>query len=162
MLAMVLLIAGLFLPLRWLLRVWLDDRLVSGPLAVGAMAAHVGIFIATIYFLPIVTIAYSLLILLLIGISPRLMGRLHLQADQRMAEEDISKYQRLIERDPNHAAAHAALADALMVFLRYDEAIAEYERAIELAPQYSDGEILKLRRARLMKEASEKSGKCTP
>jgi len=160
--AILLLVAGLVLPLRWLLRVWLDDRAVSGPLALGAMTAHVGIFIAVVFFQPIVAAIYCTFILSLIAVAPRLTSRQYQRAHEQMAEEDISKYQRLIERDPNHAAAHAALGDAYMTCARYDEAIAEFERALDLDPQHSQGEILKLRKARQLKEAAEKTAKRTP
>jgi len=156
LLGLLLWTAGLILPLRWLLRVWLDDRLVSAPLAIGALASHVALFTAFIFFQPILATIYCALLLLLIGISPRLTDRIHRKADVQMAEEDIAKYQRLLERDPNHAAAHAALGDACMTCARYDEAISEFERALELDPQNSREAIPKIRRARYLKEESER------
>jgi len=156
MMAILLLVAGLIIPLRWLLRVWMDERAVGAPLAIGALFAHVAIFMTLTFFFTLGAVIYSGLILLLIGASPYLTGRLYRRAATRMAEEDIVKYQRLLQRDPNHTAAHAALGDAYLTCARYDEAIAEYERALELDPHYCRGEIPKLRRARRMKEANER------
>lgn len=52
----------------------------------------------------------------------------------RMRRKDIKKYQRILAAHPDHAAAHAAIADALFACGEVDEAITEYERAIALAP----------------------------
>lgn len=52
----------------------------------------------------------------------------------RMRRKDIKKYQRIIDARPDHAAAHAAIADAYFECGELDKAIMAYERAIALAP----------------------------
>jgi tetratricopeptide (TPR) repeat protein len=150
-----LLTVGLFVPLRWFLRVWLEDRAISTPLALAAMAAHFVLYTLCAFTILPLAVLYCALLLLFIGISPYLDERNNRKALRHMAEEDIEKYERILQRDPNHVAAHAALAGAFLVCERFDEAIAEYERAIELDPQNSRSEIPRLKRARELKEAYE-------
>lgn len=151
-----LLSLGLIVPLVWLLRVWLEDRLLSTPLALSALAAHGVIFFILATGAPFLGLAYSVLFLLFIAFTP-LLGIYHERNTRKaMASEDIIRCRRLLERDANNAAAHAALGDAYMVHAQYDDAIAAYERAIALDPINMRTEPRKLQQAR---DAREQAGK---
>jgi tetratricopeptide (TPR) repeat protein len=56
------------------------------------------------------------------------------RAMERMDLEDIGKYQRALEFDPNNVAAHSFLADSYRKMGYYDHAIAEYQASLRLDP----------------------------
>lgn len=74
------------------------------------------------------------------------------RAMQAMDDEDISKYRRAIEMDPNNAGAHVFLGDALMKRGSYVAAVAQYEAAISINPRsdhpHAESWNYKLRKAR--------------
>jgi tetratricopeptide (TPR) repeat protein len=56
---------------------------------------------------------------------------------KRLREESMAKYRAVLARDPKNAAAHTYMAEALAEIGEYDDAIAEYQAAIALAPDAS-------------------------
>ncbi len=74
----------------------------------------------------------------------------------QMHTEDEARYKAAIERDPANAAAWSSLGDLYLETRRYDEAIACYERAVQLMPTDAK-ERRKLHRARQLKAEAETS-----
>jgi predicted Zn-dependent protease len=64
-----------------------------------------------------------------------------------------------MKREPDDAAVHAAVARVLLDSERYDDAISELEKAIELDPEHSQRERIQLRMALAEKQ---RLGKCRP
>jgi hypothetical protein len=83
-----------------------------------------------------------------------MIGPMNKRALRQMANERITEYLRAIARDPKNAAAHAFLADAYVECGRLDDAIAAYQKAIDLDPHHS-----RLERAKLEKAIEARSGR---
>lgn len=69
--------------------------------------------------------------------GPFLTVYLDRRAHREMRHEDIEKYRRAIELDPDNASAHAFLGDAFMQSKTYAAAIAQYERAVALSQEHA-------------------------
>lgn len=80
---------------------------------------------------------------------------------RQIQQEDEARYKSAIERDPKNAAAWSALGDLYLEAKRYDDAIACYERAVQLAPADAT-EKRKLARAKQLKSEAEAKGKFCP
>ncbi len=79
----------------------------------------------------------------------------------QMRLEEEQRYKAAIERDPHNAAAWSALGDLYLELRRYDNAIACYERAVQLMPT-DPAEKRKLHRARQLKQEAETKGSVCP
>ncbi len=79
----------------------------------------------------------------------------------QLRAEDEARYKAAIERDPNNAAAWSALGDLYLEMQRFDDAIACYERAIQIMPNLSE-ERRKLRRAQKLKEEAQRTQRYCP
>jgi hypothetical protein len=79
-------------------------------------------------------LAWCLVLVVACALIEPLGNSANKRALKRMNEEDIEKFKRAIEFDPNNSAAHRFLADIYFNENRYDEAIAEYKAAIKLNP----------------------------
>lgn len=80
---------------------------------------------------------------------------------KQIQREEEARYKAAIERDPKNAAAWSALGDLYLEAKRYDDAIACYERAVQLAPTDAT-EKRKLAKARQLKAEAEAKGKFCP
>ena len=80
---------------------------------------------------------------------------------KQIQQEEEARYRAAIERDPKNAAAWSALGDLYLEAKRYDDAIACYERAVQLAPTDAT-ERRKLVRAKQLKSEAETKGKFCP
>lgn len=80
---------------------------------------------------------------------------------RQIRQEDEARYKAAIERDPKNAAAWSALGDLYLEAKRYDDAIACYERAVQLAPTDAT-EKRKLARAKQLKSEAEAKSKFCP
>jgi len=75
--------------------------------------------------------------------------------------EEEARYKAALERDPNNAAAWSALGDLYLEAKRYDDAIACYERAVQIMPTATE-EKRKLRRAQQLKEEAQRTQRHCP
>lgn len=80
---------------------------------------------------------------------------------RQIRQEEEERYKAAIERDPKNAAAWSALGDLYLEEKRYDDAIACYERAVQIAPTDAE-ERRKLARAKQLKSEAEAKGKFCP
>lgn len=80
---------------------------------------------------------------------------------KQIQQEEEARYKAAIERDPKNAAAWSALGDLYLEAKRYEDAIACYERAVQLAPTDAM-ERRKLMRAKQLKSEEEARGKFCP
>lgn len=80
---------------------------------------------------------------------------------KQIQQEEEKRYRAAIERDPKNAAAWSALGDLYLEAKRYDDAIACYERAVQLSPTDAT-EKRKLARARQLKSEAEAKSKFCP
>ncbi|MCS7223633.1 MAG: tetratricopeptide repeat protein [Armatimonadetes bacterium] len=76
-------------------------------------------------------------------------------------EEDAARYRKTLERDPKNAAAWSALGDLYLEKGQYQDAVACYEKAVELVPTDST-EKAKLSRAKRKLEESQGKGRFCP
>lgn len=146
---------GLIVPVLWILRAWLEDRALSAPLALGALAAHVALLFGSLALGVAWSFGYAIVVLALIALAPTLNLRIDHRERHRMAEEDIAKYERLLQRDPHNAAVLAALGRTCVECARYDEAIEALERATALDPLHTKDEAALLTKARALKAEAE-------
>ncbi len=80
---------------------------------------------------------------------------------KQIQQEEEARYKAAIERDPKNAAAWSALGDLYLEAKRYDDAIACYERAVQLTPT-DTAERRKLARAKQLKSEAEAKFKLCP
>ena len=155
LLAWALIITGLTIPPLWILRVWLEERLVSTSLALSGIGAHLFLCIALPLLSPWALVTYCALILLAIALTPTINRRLDRASMKDLQSEEVEQYLAALERQPDNPALHAALAQAYLDIARYDEAIASFEKAIALDPHHTQPERAKLRSARAEKQRRE-------
>jgi ribosomal protein L40E len=145
-----MLILGLVaaIPVMMILRAWL----VEGTLDFGMAMFSIVMLLAllgltwnsqgTVWMLVFVVLLLGACIAL-----PFLGGMLNARSMKVLEDEDITKYRRAIEHDPDNASAYAFLGDALMKRGSYVAAISQYERAMDLNPRFESCKH-KLERAR--------------
>jgi hypothetical protein len=145
-----MLILGLVvaIPVMAIIKAWLVD----GTLDFGmAMLALVTLFaLLGLIWSSQGTVWMLVFVVILLGACigmPFLGGLLNARSLKALDNEDITKYRRAIEHDPDNASAYAFLGDALMKRGSYVAAIAQYERAMELNPRFESCKH-KLARAR--------------
>jgi len=150
-------------PFLRMLSIWLEDRTLDGRLAFLGLAAHV-IVLCTLW-------KYGSSLLLVIYLSLTVLAWLlqpliTLISDQvsmrKMHEEDMARYQRLLAVNPRNAAALSAIADIHLRYARIADAIAYYERAIEVDPDHSRRERSMLTSAREMLAKQPRLGRIRP
>ncbi len=91
----------------------------------------------------------------------RVAGERQLVRQMLLELEEEQRYKATLERDPCNAAAWSALGDLYLDQRRFDEAIACYERAVQLMPT-DPTEKRKLQRAQRLKQEAEAKGKFCP
>jgi len=135
------------LPLAVLVYAWSVDESVSGSAVVVGIIVY-AVLLATVLGFRGTAISYLALggVAIFYLLSPLYLRYAERGSLKRMLEEDIERYQRTISFDPKNAAAHRFLGEAYFKQGKYDEAIAELERAIELMPDHSQHERSLLRR----------------
>lgn len=157
--------AGVIIPVRWIIRLWLEDRAISPKLGLCGLGCHFLVITYLISHMVNMLVVYCGLIMLMIAMNRILGPQAEWRARKQLADEDIKKFKRKLERFPENAALHAALAKVYMDCRRYDEAIEEYKIAIELDPERSHSERWRLREALEEKAARDrrlgKRGKTT-
>lgn len=149
---------GLLLPVLWMLRNWREEN-ISSTFAIIGLVSHLFVFsllIAGFQASPYGIVIYSSFIMLAIAFNKSLTLVRERKILKKTSDEDIAYYLQQIERQPQSAAAHAALAKVYAKNARYDEAIAEYEQAIEIDPWHSDSEQFALHTALQAKRRLEK------
>ncbi|HEX8235317.1 MAG TPA: hypothetical protein VF600_05130 [Abditibacteriaceae bacterium] len=145
-----MLILGLVvaIPVMAIIKAWLVDGTLDFGMAILAL---VTLFVllgliwssqGTIWMLVFVVLLLGACIAL-----PFLGGLLNTRSMKALDDEDITKYRRVIEHDPDNASAYAFLGDALMKRGSYVAAISQYERAMDLNPRFESCKH-KLERAR--------------
>ncbi len=87
--------------------------------------------------------------------------RIQIYRDQGKLDQALAELQRLVERNPNNKFFIASYALVLMQLERYEDAIAEYEKALQLDPQYdvalfNAAAALKNRAAQIQKEERDR------
>jgi tetratricopeptide (TPR) repeat protein len=142
-------------PLVMLIHACWHDHVMSARLALSAVVCHVIILLESwMIGQPYVTLGYLVLVNLLWIYALLFGGTIDRVMRRRIHKVDLAKYQRIIRRDPGHAGAHSALADAYLERGQYDLAIAEYEQAIQLDPDNSRPDRLKLKQAIALRAGS--------
>jgi len=134
----ILTILLLLFPVAMIVRAIVVTKVMGGLLAIASIIAHITIPF-TLWRLDLPWLAFSYLVMssLAWAILPFVGSAGDRNARRRIRNEDIERYERKIRRDPTHAAAHSALADAYFEIERYDEAIEAFDRAIVLDPDHS-------------------------
>ena len=137
-LLIILTILLLLFPIAMIVRAIVVTKVMGGLLAIASIVAHI-IIPFSLWQLGAPWVAFSYLVMSSIAwaILPFIGSAGDRNARRRIRNEDIERYERKIRRDPTHAAAHSALADAYFEIERYDEAIGAYDQAIALDPDHS-------------------------
>lgn len=154
-----LVIAGIALPLFWILNLWLGERKAIGAgLAIAGATAHTiigcGLAVESSELAP----WYAGIMLCAILASAIAARRRDHRLLHTFRDEDEARCHRLLARDPNNAAAHGALGDVYLATGRYKDAIASFERAVALDPESTRGDAAHMKTAR-MKLAEEEQRK---
>jgi tetratricopeptide (TPR) repeat protein len=126
-----------------LLRYWLVEGTLDGAIALVLLGFL--LFFTTVAIKSASPLLVALWILVVIGSTigiPFLASRSEKSALFRMHEEDIAKYRRSIEHNPQNYLAWREMAEIYMRMNRYDDAIAAYKEAIKLNPP----DVQKIRR----------------
>ncbi|MHB0938310.1 MAG: tetratricopeptide repeat protein [Armatimonadota bacterium] len=125
-------------PVLRMLNAWLVDKTISGRLALFSMAIHIcailGLWGAGQFTYLLVYLSVTSLLWLL---SPLLNHIGEAASMRRMRDDDMQRYQRMLAVDPRNAAAHSAIADIYLERGQLDDAIAAYQRAIEVSPDHT-------------------------
>lgn len=151
-------ILGLVIPVSWILRNWLTEHNLSANLATYGLGCHLTIFVLLYLNLrdnPYGLLIYSCFILLVIACNTPLRALKERWMLKQMYRDDMARYLLQIKLQPENTAAHAALAKLYTESGRYDEAIAEYEQAIDADPRHADKEWFALRDAIQAKQRLE-------
>jgi tetratricopeptide (TPR) repeat protein len=127
-------------PIFAIIRAWFVDGTLDAPFAVGGILGILGLTGLTWQSrgstpLMIVFVA------LLIGISltsPFIGGYMNKRGNKVLDESDIDRYRATIESDPNNVGAYVFLGDALVKRGSLTAAVAQYERALSLAPRNTE------------------------
>lgn len=82
--------------------------------------------------------------------------RIQIYRDQGKLDQALRELQELVQRDPRNKFYLASYALVLLQMERYDDAIAEYEKALQLDPQY---DVALFNAAAALKTAQRKSRK---
>lgn len=152
--AIAMLVIGMLLsiPISMIIKAWLvDGTLEFGYAALGIISLMV---LFGLTWTSQGTPAMLFFLMLLLGASfglPIMGSRLHKTAQKQLDDGDIQKFRSAIERDPKNASAYAFLGDALLKRGSVVAAQAQYERAVELAPQ-AEAWQRKLRDVRMQAE----------
>jgi tetratricopeptide (TPR) repeat protein len=146
--------AAVFVPIMvlvawWLFSGWMDRALSAEEAGIGlaltASAFFVGV--ASIAsggwgFLGVIGLVFCALLAL--AVWQYVYWRRH-ERDQLLS--DLQTYEDAIERDPSNAAAYSFLGEVHLRLRNFDEATAEFEKALELDPESGKDRKL-LQRAR--------------
>jgi tetratricopeptide (TPR) repeat protein len=149
--------AGVIIPVRWILRLWLEDRAITPRLGLCGLACHFFIVGYLISHMLNYLVFYCGLIIIAIALMKVFGPQTEWRMRKQIADEDIAKYKRKLERFPENAALHSALANVYMDCRRYDEAIEEYRIAIDLDPDRSNSERWRLKEA--LEENAKRAGR---
>ncbi|MFA0738372.1 MAG: hypothetical protein LKKZDAJK_001480 [Candidatus Fervidibacter sp.] len=141
-------------------------RIIEGELT-GSHAAIALLFIAAL-LVGVVLLWDSPLVFALFLVAAGLaalwwlaQGAAERQLVRQLRAEEEARYKATIERDPQNAAAWSALGDLYLEAKRYDDAIACYERAVQIMPTATE-EKRKLRRAQQLKEEVQRTQRVCP
>ena len=125
-------------PVLRMLNAWLVDKTISGRLALFSLAVHttaiLGLWGAGQYLYLLIYLSVTSLLWLL---SPVLNNIGEATSMRRMRDDDMRRYQNMLAVDPRNAAAHSAIADIYLERGQLDQAIAAYQRAIEVSPDHT-------------------------
>lgn len=128
----------------WLLANWFDKTIDLAEAAVGAglLAIAFLLGLGSIVrggwgFLGVVAIVYS--VLLTLACWEYLYWR---QRERQHWLGEIDRYQEALQRDPANAAAYSFLGDACMKVRDYDQAVAAFEKALQLEPESKKDRVL--------------------
>ncbi len=129
------------------INVWLIEKTLS------AAQALCLILLTVLLFLLVLATGGEQAMMAYVAVMLGVAGAVHLfhvEHERRLAAElhaeRMAQYRAVIARDPKNAAAHAFLAESLAELGRYDEAVAEMQIAVDLAPEHAVQERVKLRR----------------
>lgn len=149
-------------PVIRLLNVWWVDRELTGVQLSVLLTLHfLVVTVASMFqWLPLILVYYGLLNLYWL-LQPCLDRTLRKNNLQLQLNADVTKYERLVNEEPDNPVYQTALGDAYVACERYTEAIPRYQRAIVLLPEhYRRTEQEKLRQAeRAHAHASRAKGK---
>lgn len=149
--AIAMLVIGMLLsiPVSMMIKAWLVDGTLEGGFAIGGILTLLVLFGLTWTAKGTPMMLVFLMALLAVSFGLPVFGtRLHKQAQKQLDDGDIQKFRAAIERDPQNASAYAFLGDALMKRGSFIAAQAQYEKAVQLAPQ-AEAWQRKLRDARM-------------
>jgi len=140
-----------------ILNAWLADKLLTAPQALGLILLIV-LFFALVWSAAgqQAMIAYVAVMLGVAGGAQLLHVAHERRLAQRLHAERMLQYRAVIARDPKNAAAHVFLAESLAELGQYDEAIAEMQAAIELAPERATQERYRLQKLVAAKTRAER------
>ena len=120
----------------WLFANWLDRTLSLSEAAAGAGLLAIAFLLGAISivsggwgFLGILAVIY--IVLLALACWEYAYWR---QRERQHWLDEIAKSEEIIQRDPRFAAAYSFLGQAHMKLRNYDEAVAAFEKTLELDP----------------------------
>jgi hypothetical protein len=126
-----------------IMRYWLVEGTLDGTLAIFVLG---GLLVLTAAALktasPLLIFLWILVVIGGILLVPLIAAQSEKGALNKLLEEDVAKYRRAVEVNPQFAAAWRELAEVYMRMNRYDQAIAAYKEAIRLDPP----DVQKIRR----------------
>lgn len=127
-------VIGLIFPVRWILAIWLEDRLLSHALGISALLSHLAILGYLEYKAPLYGAIYGVSLSIIVSLMPLFGLQSETRKRIRQARADIIHYRAMLTRHPENAGVHSALADAYLEARQFDEALSEYQQAIKLDP----------------------------
>lgn len=137
------------IPLLKIMHLWLVDRTWSMPFAlIMLLGSSCLLGLAFSLWGMGGALACALVYIGITAVSPLIGAVNDRRAIRQMQDDDLQRYQRIVQRDPHNAAAHASLADLYATRGLYEDAITEYEQAIQISPEHSLAEQYKLRKTR--------------
>lgn len=150
------------IPILVVLNAWLVHQSLGSGEATVLLMTLVGVLALVIKFWGH-PVSYILLVLVLLacGLSPVLSSRLDRRALVEMDNEDIRKYKLALEHDPRNAAARSFLARVYLKQKRYDEAIEQFQLALEAYPDSIEDQRL-LKKAVRERQQAEAEGVVCP
>ncbi|KAA8499422.1 UDP-N-acetylglucosamine--peptide N-acetylglucosaminyltransferase [Porphyridium purpureum] len=89
------------------------------------------------------------------GAAGSLFNAAKRDAEQGKLDEALSKYSELAQSSPNFAGAYSNRGNVYVALKKYEEAVADYTRALELAPLASDSYVVLVNRGSVYAELND-------
>ena len=123
------------------------ERILDTRVAFGLAFLHIAIILALWkHAMPGLLLLYLTLVVASGFVAPLIHNVSEWLAVKSLADEDIHRYQYMLKANPYDALTRVALANAYVERRRLDEAVTEYDLAVNVDPHYAEHASFKLRR----------------